>query len=184
MTNWPEPNAYDLIMADPPWAFKAYSSKGYGKSAQSHYACQSLEDIKAMPVQGLAKPDCMLLLWATAPMLPEALEVVMAWGFAYKTGAVWHKRTATGKTAFGTGYRLRNAHEHLLLATRGSPKNTRGTRSVIDAKLREHSRKPEEAYVMAVELMPDARRLEIFARQRRAGWDCWGNELDKFPALI
>jgi N6-adenosine-specific RNA methylase IME4 len=171
---------YDLIMADPPWSFATYSDKGHGKSAQRHYSCMSLDDIKALPVDQLAKPDCMLLLWATAPMLPQALETMHAWNFKYVTNAVWHKRTARGKTAFGTGYRLRNAHEHILLGTIGNPQNTRGVRSIIEGKVREHSRKPDEAFEAAVKLMPEARRIELFSREERPGFECWGNQAGLF----
>jgi N6-adenosine-specific RNA methylase IME4 len=76
---WPfgdiRPFSYDLICADPPWDFKLYSAKGQGKSAQKHYSCMSLADIKALPVGQLAAPDCCLFLWATWPMLPQAMDL-------------------------------------------------------------------------------------------------------------
>ncbi len=172
--------SFNLIAADPAWSFKTYSAKGHGKSAQKHYACMTLDDIKALPVRDLAASDCGLFLWATAPMLTHALEVMSAWGFSYKTHGVWCKTTASGKPAFGTGYRLRGSHEIFLVGTIGNPKNTRGTRSVITAPRREHSRKPDQFFAMAEQWLPDARRVELFSRQTRLGWSSWGTESGLF----
>ena len=174
------PGAFGMIMADPPWSYVMRSETGYEKSPQAHYACQSIEWIKSLPVSALAGDDCILWLWAVNPMLPQALEVVAAWGFTFKTAGHWVKRTKHGKLAFGTGYILRGAGEPFLIATRGQPKATRGVRSVIEGPLREHSRKPDEAYAAAEALLPDAQRVELFSRQPRAGWAVWGNETAKF----
>ncbi len=78
---------YSVILADPPWAFRAWSNKGMGRSAEQHYPTMGVENIKALPVADLAAEDCVLFLWATFPMLKEALEVAEAWGFTYKTVA-------------------------------------------------------------------------------------------------
>lgn len=171
---------YDFIMADPPWTFKNYSEKGHGKSAQNHYTCQSIEEIEALPVSRQAAPDCLLWLWATNPMLPQAMRVLTGWGFTFKTAGHWVKTTGKGKLCFGTGYILRSAGEPFLIGTIGKPKTTRGVRSVIMGERREHSRKPDEAYRAAEELMPSAKRLELFSRQERPGWDAWGDEVGKF----
>ncbi len=182
--NWPfnemKPLSYDLIMADPPWAFKTYSAKGKAKSADAHYQCQDLDWIKSLPVGHLASADCLLWLWATNPMLPEALEVMQAWGFKYKTAGHWSKKTESGKQAFGTGYIFRVCGEPYLIGTVGEPKTTRAVRSVIEGVIREHSRKPEECYAAAERLMPNARRADLFSRQVRAGWDNWGDQSTLF----
>lgn len=149
------------------------------KSAQAHYRTMTLDDIKALPVAGLAKPDCLLWLWATAPMLDLQTDVLKAWGFEFKTSGTWVKTTVNGKIAFGTGYVLRNAHEPFLIGTRGSPETTRSVRSVVMAQVREHSQKPDAAFRAAEELMPDARRVELFSRTNRKGWDAWGDEVGK-----
>lgn len=187
---------FGLIMADPPWSFDNFSAKGEAKNAKAHYGCAGLDWIAALPVQLLAARDCLLWLWATNPMLPEALEVLEAWGFTFKTAGTWVKRTVHGKDAFGTGYVLRSANEPFLIGTIGAPKTTRATRSTIptyddgvgregdwprasitiEGVLREHSAKPEAGYVAAEALMPDAQRLELFSRRSRAGWSAWGNE--------
>lgn len=178
---------YDLIMADPPWKFETFSDKGLKKSAQAHYPCMETEDIKKLPVQFCAEENCLLWLWATAPMLTDAFEVLAAWGFTYKTMGVWHKRSKTWgpgcknpKSAFGGGYILRSASEPYLIGTRGKPKiESRSVRNVIEAAVREHSRKPEQAY-KDCELLCSGPKLELFARQGREGWDAWGNETEKF----
>lgn len=182
---WPfdglAPMAYDLIMADPPWRFVTYSDKGRGaKSADAHYQTMTQEQLHALPVAMLAKPDCLLWLWATHPMIDQQIHLMRVWGFRFVTSGCWVKRTARGGLAFGTGYRLRSASEPFLLGTIGNPKTTRSIRTVIEGRVREHSRKPDEAYSAAEALMPGARRADLFARQRRPGWDAWGDQVDRF----
>lgn len=180
---WPfgdlQPHSFDFIMADPPWRFAVRSEKGDGKSAQAHYKTMPLDEINAMPVLDLAAPNCTLWLWCTAPMLPQQMTTVAAWGFTYCTEGVWVKMTKHGKVAFGTGYGLRGAHEPFIIAKRGEPTLTRSTRSVIHGLAREHSQKPEEAYREAERLMPRANRLELFSRTNRPGWQVWGDEVGK-----
>lgn len=171
---------FGLIMADPPWSYDMRSEKGYAKSPEAHYRTMDLAAIKALPVELLAAPDCLLWLWALGPQLPQAMEVITAWGFTFKTGGHWAKVGTSGKQHFGTGYILRNAGEPFLIATRGAPKTTRATRSVIIAPVREHSRKPDEAFDAASRLMPGVQRLELFSRQNRPGWISWGDETGKF----
>lgn len=172
---------FDLIMADPPWRFKTRSSRGVtAKGAGGQYSTMSLEDIKAMPLASIAAPNCLLWLWATNPMLPQAFDVLAAWGFTFKTAGHWAKTTRHGKLAFGTGYILRCAGEPFLIGTRGAPKTARNIRSVIMGPVREHSRKPDEAFAAAEALIPNANRLELFSRQQRAGWTVWGDQTQKF----
>jgi len=174
-----------MIMADPPWQFMTRSPKGVTKKgAGGQYDIMSLDDIKNMPVSNIADKNCILWLWITNPMLPMGLDVMKSWGFTFKTAGHWSKKTKNGKQAFGTGYILRCAGEPFLIGTRGKPKTTRSTRSVIEAKIREHSRKPDEAFTAATKLLPDATRIEWFSRQQRDGWDTWGNEAEKFTQVI
>jgi N6-adenosine-specific RNA methylase IME4 len=194
---------FNMIKADPPWRFDLRSEAGEDKAPQAHYPCEDTEAICALPVEAIAAKDCLLWLWATNPMIPDALRVIEAWGFEFKTAGTWVKRTSRGKDAFGTGYVLRSSNEPFLIATRGAPKTTKSTRSTvptyddgfhalggewptgtitIEAKVREHSRKPDEAFEAAEALMPDARRIELFSRQLRPGWTVWGNEVGKFDA--
>lgn len=182
--NWPfgdlQPESFDFIMADPPWYFKNRSEKGEAKNAVAHYACMELSDIKALPVLDLAAPNCLLWLWATNPMLPQGLDVMAAWGFRFATAGSWIKMTVNGKQAFGPGYIFRGANEPVLIGTRGNPKTTKSVRSAFFGQVREHSRKPEEAYAVAEKLMPGANRLELFSRTDRPGWQVWGDEAGKF----
>jgi N6-adenosine-specific RNA methylase IME4 len=175
---------YDLIMADPPWSFDNWSRAGEAKNAKAQYDCTSLDWIKSLPVGDLASPDCLLWLWCTNPLLPEGIETLRAWGFQYKTAGHWSKKTVNNLQAFGTGYILRCAGEPFLIGTIGSPKTARNVRSVIEGPIREHSRKPDEAFAAAEALIPSARRLELFSRQARQGWKTWGNEADKFDEVI
>lgn len=176
------PLSYDLIMADPPWRFKTWSENGQDKGRP--YDLMDLTAIKAMPVSHLGRGDCILWLWATNPMMPQALEVVNAWGFKYVTMGVWVKRTKKGKLGFGTGYRLRCASEPFIIATLGKPQSVRDIRTVIEGPLREDSRKPDEAYAAAGRMFPAAvRKLDLFSRESRPGWDVWGNETGKFDEV-
>lgn len=175
---------FQMIMADPPWSYEMRSEAGYGRAPDAHYDCMAVEEIAALPVAALAADNCLLWMWAVMPMLQQAMDVIAAWGFQFKTGGYWVKTAKTfrrdQKLAFGTGYILRNAGEPFLIATRGAPSTTKAVRSVIMAPRREHSRKPDQAFAEAERLMPDARRIELFSRQPRAGWSNWGAEADKF----
>ncbi|WP_226562173.1 MT-A70 family methyltransferase [Salipiger thiooxidans] len=173
---------YGMIMADPPWHYELRSPAGEAKAPQAKYECAPLDWIKELPVGHLAAPDCVLWLWATNPMLPQALEVMAAWGFTFKTAGHWSKKTRHGKQAFGTGYLLRCAGEPFLIGTIGSPRVSKAVRSVIEGPIREHSRKPDEAFAAAEMLVPNVRRIELFSRQERAGWDVMGNEVGRFAA--
>ena len=174
---------FGLIMADPPWSYQMYSDAGLGKSPDTHYQTLALDQIKALPVGILAAQDCLLWLWTVGPMLPQALDVIAAWGFTFKTHGHWVKQTRNGKQTFGTGYILRNAGEPFLIATRGAPKTARTVRNTIYGLAREHSRKPDECFREAERLMPEVQRLELFSRQRRSGWKVWGDEADKFGGV-
>ena len=177
---------YNVILADPPWSFRAWSSKGMGRSAEQHYPTMRLEDIKALPVPDLAAGDCVLFLWATFPMLKEALEVIDTWGFTYKTVAfTWVKENRKSPGLFwGLGYWTRANAEVCLLATRGSPKRqSAAVHQVILSPVERHSKKPDEVQERIVTLMGDVSRVELFARQETPGWDVWGNEVECSPGL-
>jgi len=178
------PLRYGMIMADPPWLYALRSVAGQKKAPQAQYACMTLDEIKAMPVSHLASRDCVLWLWATNPMLPQALETMAAWGFTFKTAGHWSKKTVNGKQNFGTGYILRCAGEPFLIGTVGSPRCSRSVRSVIEGPVREHSRKPDEAFAAAEALVPGVARLELFSRSRRSGWDVFGNEIERFEGAM
>lgn len=172
--------AYDLIMIDPAWTFETWSEKGADRSPQKHYKTMPLDEIKALPVGHLAKPDCVLFMWATWPRLRDAFEVLEAWGFHYASAGVWVKRTTNGCLGFGHGYWLRTASEPWLLGSVGRPKTSKSHRNVIEGLLREHSRKPNEAYQWCESYLRGARRADVFSRESRPGWEACGDEAGKF----
>jgi N6-adenosine-specific RNA methylase IME4 len=175
---------YTVILADPPWSFKTYSGKGKGRSAEAHYDCMSIESVRALPVSNWVTEDCALFLWSINPMLPQALAVIEAWGFTYKTVAfTWAKRTTRDNGwHFGLGYWTRQNTESCLLATRGHPQRlSRSVRQLIVAPRGRHSAKPAEAHAW-IEALCSGPYLELFARGQRPGWDSWGLESESGPS--
>jgi N6-adenosine-specific RNA methylase IME4 len=186
---------YRAILADPPWRFQtwdkqtavrvAHSSGCTDARARDHYRTMTVGGIKALPVGGLAADDCALFLWITWPQLEDALSVIAAWGFRYKTCAFAWTKTRKGhftlyddNTAMGLGYWTRANTEVCLLATRGRPKRLhKGVRQAIIEPRREHSRKPDCAHDR-IERLVAGPYLELFARARRRGWDAWGDGVD------
>lgn len=172
---------YGIIYADPPWHYRVYSKKGAGRSAESHYPTMTIEEIQALPVSELSDKDCALFMWITFPLLKESLSVLSAWGFKFKTIAfVWIKQNRKSDSLFwGMGYWTRANVEFCVLATKGKPKRmAKNVHQVIVSHIEEHSKKPDETRRRIVRLMGDLPRIELFARQKTAGWDVWGNEVE------
>lgn len=177
---------YEILYVDPPWHFQTYSHKGLGRSADRHYPAMTLEEIRSLPIAEIAAKDCALFMWVTLPFLKECLSVLEAWGFAYKTVAfVWVKQNRRANSLFwGMGYWTRANAELCILATRGSPKRVSASvHQVVLSPIEEHSKKPDEVRSRIVALMGDLPRIELFARQKTAGWDVWGNEVQCDVAL-
>ena len=164
---------YKLILADPPWAYRNKKTGGSLKSGSAQkYKVMELRDICELPVGNIADKDCVLFLWATAPLLPEALKVMGAWGFKYKSILVWRK-----VMSLGLGYWFRGQVEFLLLGVRGKVKAFRCQRANwIQTKVRAHSQKPEEFYEM-IESLGIGPKVELFASEEREGWDCIGDKI-------
>jgi N6-adenosine-specific RNA methylase IME4 len=166
---------YGVIVADPEWRFEPYSRKtGLNRSADKYYPTSSTELIAARDVASIAAADCVLFLWATAPMLPHALLVMGAWGFDYRSHQVWVK------DKLGTGYWFRNQHELLLVGVRGdipAPAPGENQPSVIGTPRGSHSEKPE-CFLESIEgLYPSLPKIELNRRGApREGWDAWGLE--------
>jgi N6-adenosine-specific RNA methylase IME4 len=178
---------YNIIYADPPWAYNYSIKSTKCGTAASHYQTMQNADICALPVSQLASDDAILFLWATLPKLIEALEVVKAWGFNYKTTAfVWIKQNRIADSLYmGLGFWTRSNAEICLLATRGHIKRqSKQVLQVIVSHIEQHSKKPDEARSRIVELVGDLPRIELFARERTAGWDVWGNEVDSSIDLV
>ncbi|KWF28397.1 S-adenosylmethionine-binding protein [Burkholderia cenocepacia] len=162
----PKQGPFSVIYADPPW--------DYIREEQLGYTTMTLDEICKMPVNELATEDAVLFLWCSASLPQEALDVIKAWGFTFKTQAIWNKMHA------GTGSYFRVQHEHLMIATRGNvPEVPYGARmpSVFEEPRREHSRKPDFAYEMIETMYPELNKIELFCRgEPRTGWAGWGNE--------
>jgi site-specific DNA-methyltransferase (adenine-specific) len=177
---------YQIIYADPAWS---YSDQGCSGTMADHYKGMAIEDICSLPVGGVCDENCVLFLWATYPMIPEALMVIKAWGFTYKSIAFqWIKLNKhagkqfsfiQNKYFYGLGRWTRGNTEPCLLATKGKPKRiSASVHQIIEAPLTRHSEKPQEARDKIIQLMGDLPRIELFARQKTEGWDVWGNEVE------
>lgn len=173
---------YQVIYADPPWAFNSKKSGGNMNSgAASHYDCMSIDDLKALPIADLAADDCLLVMWWVGAMPQEAIDLVKAWGFTLKNmnGFVWEKLTIKNNPFFGMGYYTRAGSESAIIATKGKFKPaSRSVRAVRRAPVGRHSEKPNEFRDDIVQLAGDVPRLELFARIATPGWDVFGNECD------
>ena len=205
---WPfgalQPGSFGASVADPPWHFRARTALQVGnwtsrRDAEKHYSVMGVEDIAALPVGKLAARDAHLFLWTTGPCLPEAFGVIKAWGFRYSgSGFVWVKLKKTQGRLLrflssadldrelhcGLGLTTRKNVEFCLLARRAFPRRiAKDVREVIMAPVREHSRKPDEAYAR-VQRYCEGPYLELFARETRPGFSSWGNEASKFDGLV
>lgn len=157
---------FSVIYADPPWDYMGELAVGY--------PCMSVKEICEMPISQISTDDAVLFMWCSSSLLPEAVEVVSAWGFKFKTSAVWDKDFT------GQGTYFRQGHEVLIIATKGSvpevPYDARPS-SVLKFKRREHSRKPDEVYQIIDQMYPELSKVELFCRGEPAqGWVGWGNE--------
>lgn len=199
---------YRIILADPPWKYASrshHSKTRFGGGVSTQYPTMTDAEILAMGplVTAIAEKDAALLLWATMPRLPLAVEVIKAWGFRYATAAfVWEKVTKNGQPWGGPGTYTASNIELLLLGVRGKMPPVRklkkqvirhaqlrypaGTPALIlpDGKSKRmagkiiHSAKPEVFREAIVEVFGDLPRVELFCRRPAEGWDAFGNQLD------
>jgi N6-adenosine-specific RNA methylase IME4 len=169
---------YNVIVADPEWRFEPWSrNTGMDRAADNHYPTSVVEAIMARDVASIAADDCVLFLWATAPILPQALAVMAAWRFEYKTHVIWHKLRSGG--ARGTGYWATGEHELLLIGTRGHipAPATAMCASLIAAPWERHSAKPEIFLQLIEQQFPTVPKIELNRRgAARVGWSAWGDE--------
>lgn len=172
-------NKYGIIYADPPWRYDNPKNNDPAMGGIT-YPTMSLEDICNMPIHNIASKNCILFLWATMPKLREALEVIKAWGFNYKTCAFcWVKQNPSGNGIYsGLGHWTNGNAELCLLATKGAPKRvSKNVKQIVLAPRGRHSAKPPEVRDRIVQLIGDMSRIELFAREEPEGWDCFGNEI-------
>ena len=176
---------YQIIYADPPWSYQNGGVPQGGVDTQ--YKTMSLAEIKALPIADISADTSVLLLWATFPQLQEALEVIKAWGFQYKTlGFSWLKTNKDGSPFFGIGYYAKSNQEVCLLGVKGKAHSLVKSNSVssfVSTGRTKHSEKPQIFRDKIVELFGDIPRIELFAREKTAGWDVWGNEVESDISL-
>ena len=184
MIPFPE-KKYKTIYADPPWRYRNESPPCLPEKQpdtckiEYYYQTMSLEGIKNLPIKTICEKDCILFLWATTPAIQEALEVVKAWGFNYKTMITWEK---TNKDCMGYWFRV--CTEHLIVATKGNIKSFRRMeRTLYSSPRGRHSEKPDyfRKLISGLNFNP---KIELFARpekdlfgEKTEGWDVWGNEV-------
>lgn len=170
-------NKYKTIYIDPPWM-----ERGGGKikrGADRHYDLMKTDEIAKLPIRELADDEgCHLYLWTTNNFLPQAIELLKIWDFEYITTITWMK------DKMGLGQYFRGITEHCIFAST----KKRLPYKIIDGKRQQgltgfyepktiHSRKPNEMLKM-IERVSYGPRIEIFARDEKEGWDCFGNELE------
>lgn len=170
---------YNVIYADPPWKYANGGVPSGGVDAQ--YQTMKIDDIKSMDIRSISENDCILFLWATFPMLKQALDVIQSWGFKYKTlGFSWLKLNKDGSPFFGIGYYTRSNQQVCLIATRGKAHSlvkSKSLSSFVSTQRTRHSQKPQVFKDKIVQLVGDIPRIQLFARKRTNGWDCWGNQV-------
>lgn len=170
----PKPDGkFNVIVADPPWKYEKRVEDGTHR-ARLLYPEMDTAAICALPVLKLAEENCILWLWTTNAFMRDAFAVLDAWGFKDKTILTW------AKDKMGCGDWLRGKTEHCIMAIRGKPVVTLTNQTtLLNGPLREHSRKPDEFFELVEQLCPGT-RLEMFAREKRNGWQAWGAETEKF----
>ena len=176
---------FSTILADPPWQF----TNRTGKMAPEHkrlarYPTMTLQQIKDLPVEAVARDTAHLYLWVPNALLAEGLQVMDNWGFTYKTNLIWYKvRKDGGPDRRGVGFYFRNVTEVILFGIRGKDARTlqpgRSQENIITSRKREHSRKPDEQYEI-IESCSWGPFLELFARGAREGWATWGNQAEDY----
>jgi N6-adenosine-specific RNA methylase IME4 len=169
---------FSVIYADPPWDYAGRQQHGKvkdNKSVEDHYDTMDLTALKALKVQEKCAPDCLLFLWTSSPHLPQAIELMKAWGFDYKTVAfVWEK------VKTNPGYYTMSQVELCLVGKRGKipePRGSRNEKQFLSELRRKHSQKPDEIRARITRMFPTQKKLELFARIATDGWSIWGNEL-------
>lgn len=180
------PKTYSAIVIDPPWRYELRVDDNSHRG-KIPYSSMSFDEVRDLPIAQLADPaGCVMFLWFTNNHMIEAAKLIEAWGFTHKGILTWEKISKSGNTRLGIGHWLRNSTEHCAIATKGKVLSfashsaiARRTPNLLKAERREHSRKPDEFYRLVEEVCQGS-RLEMFARQRRHGWDSWGDQVDMF----
>jgi N6-adenosine-specific RNA methylase IME4 len=170
--------SYRIFLADPPWKYVGLNKCDEHGHAEQHYDClddNQLCDFKVGDrlVKDMAEKDAVLFLWVTSPLLERSFAVMKAWGFSYKSSFIWDK------VKHNMGFYNSVRHELLLIGTKGSctPDVPKLVDSVQSIERTKHSEKPDEFYKIIEKMYDHGRKLELFARHTREGWDSYGNQI-------
>jgi len=169
---------YKIIYADPPWKYKNMGN--IQAVANKHYKTMNNKDICNLPIKNISDNNSILFLWATFPKIQEALDVIKAWGFEYKTvGFVWIKKNKNLTNFFGVGWYTKSNTEVCLIGVKGkAPKISNKISQIIETIREKHSKKPNIVRNKIIEFCGDIPKIELFAREKIEGWDVWGNEVN------
>lgn len=173
---------YNIIYADPPWNYSSdpKSKRGIWGLAHHRYETMDIEDLKKIPIQNITDDNCILFMWATFPNLQQALDLIKAWGFEFKTVAfVWEKLDKTNNTPkkYGLGWYTRSNCEIVMLARKGKfNRKSAAVQQIVKSTISKHSEKPNEVRNRIIKLCGNIPRIELFARTKIHGWDTWGND--------
>lgn len=174
--------SYDILVSDFPWHIAGNSEANPGRNPRRHYPTLTDGQIASLPIAAIMADDCLHFMWTTAPLLERAMALPKAWRQRYSTFVPWDK--TVGRSNAGTGFWFRGEHEPCLLYRRGTYRRPGDKApfewSIIRELKREHSRKPRFLMDEIDRAFPAARKLELFARNERPGWDCFGNEVGKY----
>jgi len=173
---------YKIILSDPAWTYKDKAQAGK-RGVNFKYPLLSINEIKKLPVGRIAADTSILFLWATSPLLKEALETIDAWGFAYKTvGFVWVKKNKKTPTNFwGMGHYTRSNAEFVLIGTKGKTRDliaSHKIHQIIESPIDIHSRKPKIVRKKIETLCKKGSKIEIFATEKTDNWDAIGYRVD------
>jgi N6-adenosine-specific RNA methylase IME4 len=170
---------YDILYADPPWDYDGRTQQNGttgNKSAINHYPTMTLKQLKELNIKAISNPNSLLFMWTSSPHLPQAIELIQAWGFTYKTIAfVWYKQKTN------PGYYTMSECELCIVGKRGSiptPRGTRNERQFLSEMRTRHSAKPQEIRNRITRMFPTQKKIELFARATTEGWDVFGNEVN------
>lgn len=169
-----ENKKYNIIYADPAWKYNDKQNTKLLGGAIKHYSTMTIQEICELGVKNITENNAVLFLWTTSPLLEESFKVIKSWGFKYKTSFIWDK------IKHNMGHYNSVRHEILLIATKGSytPQVKKLFDSVVSEERTEHSKKPQVFRDIINTIYPNGNRIELFAREKREGWDVWGNEVE------
>ena len=172
---------YKIILCDVPYKYSHELEGAPNYPTLSEEEIIQLKDNQQRAITDMFAEDAIIFFWAPIPKIEEALRIVCAWGFTYKTAIVWSKENE-GISQQGTGHYIIATCEMILVATRGKPgipvPKNRPLGILRAPRTKIHSQKPEIIRHWIEKMYPNQKYLELFARETAKNWICWGNQLD------